>query len=255
MIDPQDVLCVVPVRLESSRFPRKPLAEIKGVPLLGWVCARVKATGYPCAVATDSDELAAYAATLGVRTVRTRNEHLNGTERTREALETYSRQRGKDPRLVLNVQGDEPLILPSVIRFLAENFDPDFHQILTLESLKISRRETLVDPFDSFVVKDRFQKALYFSRFALPFHREGKTERTKSRHLGIYAYAPAVLREIAALPPSPLELAEGLEQNRWLENGKSVHVLEVARDVPAVDVEKHLAAVERFIDENPEYAL
>ncbi len=220
---------IIPARYASTRLPGKPLAVIKGKPMIQHVYERsAEALGY-VAVATDDDRIKDAVMQFGGRVVMTSREHRSGTDRCAEAVVKISDETGEKPDAVINIQGDEPFIKPGQISQLAEAFnDPSVH-IATLIK-QIDNNEELFDPALPKVVFNIKNEALYFSRWPLPYVRDVEknswTEKFSFyRHLGMYGYRTATLTEIAKLMPSPLECAESLEQNRWLENCYIIKVI------------------------------
>ena len=225
------VLCIIPARYASTRFPGKPLAVICGKPMIQRVFEQViKASSVAYAtVATDDLRIVNAVRGFGGNVVMTRTNHSNGTSRCFEAMEIVQKQ---NPALhfdvVVNIQGDEPYIQPEQIDVVANLFSNQETQIGTL----IKKIDTYDDLFSPHVVKVAFdadQKALFFSRNPIPFVRNfQKNEWLKSfsfyKHIGIYAYRKKVLQQIVALKSGKLEKAENLEQLRWLENGFSIQL-------------------------------
>jgi 3-deoxy-manno-octulosonate cytidylyltransferase (CMP-KDO synthetase) len=226
---------VIPARYQASRFPGKPLAVIAGVSMIERVWRGTRsAKSLECViVATDDARIAGVCRGFGAEVALTRADHASGTDRIAEVAATL------DCDVVVNVQGDEPLIEGFVIDALVKALtdDPEV-QMATLAHA--AEAEALGDPNRVKVVLDRRGRALYFSRSAIPFPRDG--EPRCLQHVGIYAYRRAFLPRFAALAPTPAERAEGLEQLRALEHGFPIRcaVIEgwtsAAVDVPA-DVE------------------
>jgi 3-deoxy-manno-octulosonate cytidylyltransferase (CMP-KDO synthetase) len=214
------VAVVIPARLASERLPRKPLADIHGKPMVVRVLERCrKARNITrCLVATDSVEIAEAVRAHGGEAVMTSDLHPSGTDRVAEAA------RGLPPELevILNVQGDEPLIDPLAIEVLANAFNDPKVRMATL--VRALPREEVANPNVVKVVRSRRHDALYFSRSPLPFVRDGGRAEYLG-HVGIYGYRREFLFEFAELPPTPLERAEKLEQLRALEHGIPIRVL------------------------------
>jgi 3-deoxy-manno-octulosonate cytidylyltransferase (CMP-KDO synthetase) len=242
---------VVPARYASTRLPGKPLRLIAGRPMIEHVWRRAVASGADeVVVATDDARIAEVCMVFGAQVAMTDPSHPSGTDRLAEV----ARVRGWAPAdVVVNVQGDEPL-LPSanvaqVARLLADDPDADLATLAT----PIRSLPEFLDPNVVKVVADGRGRALYFSRAPIPWQRDAApaglaSQRSHAgalRHLGLYAYRCAALARMAALPPSPLEQAERLEQLRALESGMNV-VLAVAVEVPGpgVDTEEDLVAAE-----------
>lgn len=239
----EDVVAVIPARWASTRFPGKPLAQIAGEPMIAHVVRRALAarTVRRVVVATDDERIAVAGRDAGAESVMT-GECASGTDRVAAALA------GRDDlSLVVNVQGDEPLLSPANIDALVEGMCRQAAAgIGTLCRPLASERAG--DPNAVKVVRDREGWALYFSRACIPYPRDAGVASTIWRlHLGIYAYRPAVLREMVMLPPSPLEQAEGLEQLRALENGIRILVLDAPEDAWGVDTPEDLERVEQLL--------
>lgn len=212
-------LGIVPSRYASSRFPGKPLADINGKSMVQRVYEQaLKASSLTdVVVATDDNRIAEHVQSWGGNVVMTAAEHPSGTDRCREAADTFM----PDADIVINIQGDEPFIAPEQINQLAGLFD-DKTDISTLIQ-EIDHQDVLFDENAPKVVRDLQGFALYFSRHPIPFRRGVSPEKwleehTYYRHIGMYGYRMRVLRELTMLPPSSLEKSESLEQLRWLEN-------------------------------------
>lgn len=244
---------VIPARHGSSRLPGKPLLEIAGKPMIVHVCERALEAGQEVFVATDDERIAAAVAGVAVTAVMTREDHASGTERIAEVVDKLG---WSDDIRVVNLQGDEPLIRPELIRQLAETLATEqTAQIATLAA-PIEDPSDVFDPHAVKVVIDRHGHALYFSRAPIPWHREsfGQTDRTAAddypwlRHIGIYAYTAGFLRRYITWPPSKLEAVEALEQLRILWQGERIRVIRVDSPPHAgVDTEADLRRVARIM--------
>jgi 3-deoxy-manno-octulosonate cytidylyltransferase (CMP-KDO synthetase) len=241
---PLRVVGVIPARLASSRLPRKVLRTLLGEPLLAWVyrAARACAELDEVVVAADSVEVQELCQRNGWPCVLTSPELPSGTDRlfAVSQVECWS---GFD--LYVNIQGDEPLLLPEHITALLEPFEGPVVDVTTLKVRCTT--ENIANPNAVKVVCAIDGRALYFSRAAIPFDREGRGEATYWKHLGLYAYRRAALQRFASLAPSELEQVERLEQLRLLENGMALYVAETAHDTIGVDTEEDLARVERIL--------
>jgi 3-deoxy-manno-octulosonate cytidylyltransferase (CMP-KDO synthetase) len=225
-------IAIIPARYQSTRLPGKPLIEIQGKTLIEHVYRRVQQAALVerILVATDDDRIAKAVSAFGGEAVMTRADHQSGTDRLAEASE------GLAPgALVVNVQGDEPLIEPEVIdRAVATAKDGEYDMV-TL-STRLSDRDS-IDPNRVKVVVDRQGFALYFSRSPIPY------KGTCSLHLGLYVYRADFLRRFTQLERTPLEIAERLEQLRALEHGYRIRVVEVESESWGIDTP---ADLERF---------
>ena len=232
----------IPARHGSTRFPGKPLAPIAGRPMLAHVWARASEAGAAeIVVATDDARIAEAAEGFGADVCFTRDDHASGTDRLAEVVAA----RGwPDHAIVVNLQGDEPLMPPVLLAQVAADLAAHPDAAIATLSVPLGAGEDPADPNIVKVVSDRAGYALYFSRAAIP-HARGESDAAPRRHLGIYAYRAAFLRRFAGLEPAPLERAEQLEQLRALWHGERIHVAE-ADAVPAagVDAPEDIARIE-----------
>jgi 3-deoxy-manno-octulosonate cytidylyltransferase (CMP-KDO synthetase) len=231
---------VIPARYGATRFPGKSLARIQGRPMIQWVweaACRSRLTEQ-VVVATDDERIADIAAKFGADVIMTKKSHRSGTDRMAEVADKVSAQ------LYVNVQGDEPLLsaaaVDDLIRAMMEN--PRI-PIGTLGH-RIESKEEWLSPEVVKVVCNRHREALYFSRSPLPFLRTFNPAAHLLRHVGIYAFRARALATFVALKPSPLELAESLEQLRALENGLVIQLIETKYRCLGVDTPADLARVE-----------
>jgi 3-deoxy-manno-octulosonate cytidylyltransferase (CMP-KDO synthetase) len=231
---------LIPARYRASRFPGKPLAQIAGMPMIQrvWCGARGAKSLERVIVATDDARIAAACRDFGAEVALTRADHASGTDRIAEVAA------GLDCDVVVNVQGDEPLIegfaIDAVVEALAG--DPDV-PIATL--VHAADADAQNDPNRVKVVLDRRGRALYFSRSAIPFVREGESLPRCWQHVGLYAYRRDFLLRFTALPPTPAERSEGLEQLRALEHGYPIRCAVIEGwTSAAVDVPEDVALVE-----------
>lgn len=214
----------IPARYASTRFPGKPLADIAGEPMIKHVWRRaVEAAGAgdDVYVATDNDLIADCVQDFGGQVCMTSADHENGTERLAELVDKLGLI---DDEIIVNVQGDEPLIDPVLIRLVGELLaqKPDAH--LATAADIITDKHTADDPNIVKVVLDKFGMAHYFSRAAIPHRRDGETVAPLLRHIGIYAYRASTLRTLKTYAPAPTEQAEKLEQLRPLWHGMKIAV-------------------------------
>jgi 3-deoxy-manno-octulosonate cytidylyltransferase (CMP-KDO synthetase) len=245
MTDGPDFHILIPARLESSRLPRKALADLGGRPLVVRVIERARSTG-ACSVhvATDSDEIEAAVRAAGGLVVRTRADHDSGTSRLAEAVEQLGL---RDQALVVNVQGDEPAVPTACVRQLAALLAAhDDAEMATLWT-PIEDRAEWLDPNVVKLVADGAGRALYFSRSPIPAVRDGDWPSSRARrHVGLYAYRAGALRRWNALPASELAELESLEQLRALEAGWRIAVAEGVERMPlGVDTLADLEEVRR----------
>lgn len=215
---------IIPARYSSSRFPGKPLAILGGKPVIEHVYRQVSSVMEDVFVATDDQRINDAVEAFGGKAIMTRSDHKSGTDRICEALEKV----GGSFDVVINIQGDEPFIQKSQLETVMQCFDDPRTQIATLGK-PFESMEAVENPNSPKIVLDNDGYALYFSRSVIPFVRGKEHEEWLShfpylKHIGLYAYRTEVLMEISKLPQSTLELAESLEQLRWLQNGYKIKV-------------------------------
>ena len=240
-------IAIIPARYASTRFPAKPLAILGGKPVIQRVYEQVTKVLSEAWVATDDERIFNTVVNFGGKAVMTRTDHKSGTDRIQEAVEKIE----NDADVIINIQGDEPFIQPSQIETICQQFDDANTQIATLGKF-FSSMEEVKNPNSPKIILDVNHFALYFSRSIVPFIRgEQKEEWIKSfpflKHLGIYAYRRQVLKEITQLPQSPLELAESLEQLRWLQNGYRIKVGITDVETVGIDTPEDLKRAEDFL--------
>jgi len=239
---------VIPARFDSSRLPGKALLPLAGKPMLQWVHERARASAASeVIVATDDERIAVAARGFGAEVAMTARTHVSGTDRIAEVA---SARGWSDADIVVNVQGDEPLIPPRVIDQVADLLAVHSRADIATLAAKIESHNDLADPNNVKVACDAGGRALYFSRAPIPFNRDAPTTLSAAclRHVGIYAYRVAALRKLAGLPASRLELIEKLEQLRALENGMEIRVaLAVERPLADVNTAADLERAERAL--------
>jgi 3-deoxy-manno-octulosonate cytidylyltransferase (CMP-KDO synthetase) len=241
------IIGIIPARYGSTRFPGKPLVKIHGKTMIQRVAeqaAKSEALEH-ILVATDDERIFTHVESLGIKVVMTSQEHASGTDRCLEALEIS----GLDADAIINIQGDEPFVHPSLIDLLAECICRPEVEIATLVK-RIHDTDILLDPNKVKCVFAPSGKALYFSRSAIPHIKGFEPEEWIHhhhfyKHIGLYGYKTQVLREICQIRPSLLELAESLEQLRWLEVGKAIYVAETEIETPAIDTPDDLDRIVR----------
>src|SRR6266851_2156154 len=237
------VIAVIPARLASTRLPRKMLRECAGQPLLAHVYRAVRSSELldDVVIATDSEEILEFCKKNDWQARVTSADHRSGTERVCEIAHSMAAD------VYLNVQGDEPLTRPEHINSVLGEMTDVAVQVGTLKT-KLSAAD-VNDPNAVKVVTDNSGRALYFSRAAIPFDRDG-ARPVYFKHLGLYAYRKAALDRFVALPESVLERSERLEQLRFLENGIPIHVAEAQFDTVGVDTEEDVQRVEEILEKN-----
>jgi 3-deoxy-manno-octulosonate cytidylyltransferase (CMP-KDO synthetase) len=216
------ILGVIPARYASTRFPGKPLVDIQGKPMIQRVYENVINCNIftEVVVATDDIRIEKVVKGFGAKVVLTSTEHQSGTDRCGEVIKNLHNKFD----IVVNIQGDEPMVNPLQLKELIDIFKNPQAQIATLKSL-IKNDEDITNPNVVKVVTSLGGKALYFSRSTIPFNRNNSTV-SYFKHIGLYAYTMDALKKIIQLPIGNLEKIESLEQLRWLENGYNVYVAE-----------------------------
>jgi 3-deoxy-manno-octulosonate cytidylyltransferase (CMP-KDO synthetase) len=238
---------IIPARYASTRFPGKPLAMLGGRTVIQRVYEQATAILDEAYVATDDERIFQAVEQFGGRAIMTRADHKSGTDRIEEAAEKI----GTQADVIINIQGDEPFIQKSQIETLMHLFDEPSTQISTLGK-RFESIEAAMNPNSPKIVTDKRGFALYFSRSIIPYVR-GKEQSEwlqhfpYLKHLGLYAYRREVLQEVTQLPQSPLEIAESLEQLRWLENGYRIRVGLTDVETVGIDTPEDLQRAEEFL--------
>ena len=234
----------VPARYGSTRFPGKPLVDIGGKPMVVRVCERAAASGAASVhVATDDEQIADAVRAHGHSALMTEATHPSGTDRIAEAARLAGLA---DDEVVVNLQGDEPLMDPALVAAVAAALERDRDASVATACHPIHDPAELDNPNVVKVVMDAHGRALYFSRARIPFPREGGG--TWYRHVGLYAYRVGFVERFARLAPAPLERVEALEQLRVLWHGHRIAVVVSEREIPpGVDTPQDLEAVRRML--------
>jgi 3-deoxy-manno-octulosonate cytidylyltransferase (CMP-KDO synthetase) len=240
------ILAVIPARYASTRLPGKPLVPLAGKPMIERVWERVRqATSLSgVVVATDDERIRSAVQGFGGEVVMTRSDHRSGTERVAEVAASR-----KDAEIIVNVQGDEPLIDPAAIDEVVEAVRADAEVNVATLAVPIVKTADIMDPNVVKAVLDFDGNALYFSRAPIPWVRDrgGPVHARHLKHLGIYAFRRAALLEFPTFPQGDLERIEQLEQLRWLENGYRIRVAETEHDSIGVDAPEDVARVEQLL--------
>lgn len=241
---------IIPARYASTRFPGKPLAQLGGHSVIERVWMQVSQVLSNVIVATDDERIVAEVNRFGGKAVMTRADHKSGTDRCFEAYE----KNGGGEDVIINIQGDEPFVSAEQLRSIMQCFDAPLNDIATLVKPFPPTRpfSELSNPNSPKVVVDKNMNARYFSRSVIPYVRGIEPEDwPKSTqfytHLGMYAYRAKVLEQITRLPQSPLEIAESLEQLRWIENGYTIRVGISNEETIGIDTPQDLARAEEFL--------
>ncbi|RRD02221.1 3-deoxy-manno-octulosonate cytidylyltransferase [Prevotella sp. OH937_COT-195] len=246
-------IAIIPARFASTRFPGKPLALLGGKTIIQRVYEQAGKAVEEVYVATDDERIARAVKEFGGKVVMTSNQHRSGTDRINEAVVKL----GTDADVIINIQGDEPFVLPEQIVAVCKCFNDDRTQIATLGKPfgNDAGIDTLRNPNSPKIVVDNNDCAMYFSRSIIPFVR-GKEEDAWLfsfpflKHIGLYAYKTEVLKEITSLPQSSLEMAECLEQLRWLQNGYKIKVGITDAETIGIDTPDDLKRAETFLHSN-----
>ncbi|MFA7668761.1 MAG: 3-deoxy-manno-octulosonate cytidylyltransferase [Burkholderiaceae bacterium] len=246
-------IAVVPARMASTRLPDKPLIDICGLPMVIRTAQRARASSASSVIiATDDLRIEAAATAHGFDAMLTRNDHPSGTDRLAEVAQRLALA---DDAILVNVQGDEPLIEPSLINAVAALLQHDEQASIATCASRINDRQTLFSPSAVKVVCDAAGRALYFSRAPIPWARDAyaqnpdalPTDLDALHHIGLYAYRAGFLRRFSELPQGPLERWESLEQLRALENGHAIAVhITPTHPAAGVDTQEDLERVRRL---------
>lgn len=238
---------LIPARYQSTRFPGKPLALICGKPMIQWVYESVNAVSEldMVYVATDDKRIYDCVEEFGGKAIMTSDKHQCGTERIAECADLLSLS---DEDIVLNIQGDEPLIMEQTIKDLISTME---NGVLagTLRE-KILNPDDVLDPNIVKVISDKNDNAIYFSRYPIPYNRSKTADTDYYRHIGVYAYKVSFLKQYAAMEKTPLEITESLEQLRILENGYKIKVKETTSSSFGVDTPEQIEQAEKLIKEH-----
>jgi 3-deoxy-manno-octulosonate cytidylyltransferase (CMP-KDO synthetase) len=237
------VLGVIPARYGSSRFPGKPLIDLKGKSMIqrAYEGAKRCTLFEEVIVATDDQRILDVVLSFGGKAMMTSQSHPSGTDRCAEVASAYSQM-----DVVVNIQGDEPLVDFRQLEQLIKAFEDRDTQIATLGNKSVSM-DDLLNPNRIKIVVNNADEAIYFSRSPIPNFHQAKQEPLSAypylRHIGLYAYRSDILSELTALEPTALELTESLEQLRWLYYGYSIKVVETTIETPNIDVPEDVQKV------------
>jgi len=245
------VFGIIPARYASTRFPGKPLAQLGGRSMVEWVYRHASEAFDTVVVATDDKRIVAEVQRFGGRAVMTSPDHQSGTDRCAEALTLMQEETGTNADVVVNIQGDEPFVDPKLLSRLAACFNDEFTQIATVVK-PFDTTADLLNPNNVKAVMTAAGRAVYFSRSPIPYIRgfaqdEWLRQHTFYWHLGLYAFRADILNRLTQLPPSPLEVAESLEQNRWLENGYDIRIIQTSGENIAIDTPEDLAMAQKIV--------
>lgn len=238
---------IIPARYASTRLEGKPLAQINGKPMIQWVYEKASKALDSVYVATDDNRIKEAVEAFGGKVVLTDKNHLNGTTRCLEAAQIIQEEISIQADVIVNIQGDEPMLEPEQLKTLMNCFEDEQTEFATLIT-PVKRIEDLQNNSEVFVTKDLEDFALYFSRNVIPHIRGTQLsdylqKTTIYKHLGLYAYTLEALNVFAELEPSNLEQLEGLEQLRWIENGGLIKCGITEHDSIPVDTPEDLERV------------
>jgi 3-deoxy-manno-octulosonate cytidylyltransferase (CMP-KDO synthetase) len=247
-------IVVIPARYASTRLPGKPLRDIAGLPMIQRVWQQAcKSDSARVVIATDDSRIQAAAAAFGAEVCMTRDSHVSGTDRLQEVAQQLGLA---DSQIIVNVQGDEPLIPPAVINQVAANLAANSQAGVATLCEPISSAQDFCSPNVVKLVADASGLARYFSRAPIPWPRDHFEDIRESlpeadlarRHIGIYAYRVAELTRFVSWPVAPIERAESLEQLRFIWNSVGIHVADAIESVPAgIDTEQDLESIIKII--------
>jgi 3-deoxy-manno-octulosonate cytidylyltransferase (CMP-KDO synthetase) len=237
------VVILIPARFGSSRFPGKPLAQIAGMSMIQRVYANCAASGFESAVVTDNDEIEKAVKAFGGKVVRVDDDVPSGSERIALAYQRFYAD--KKPSLVINVQGDEPLLKGDVLKELAQfHLSSQFDMTTLIRERKNSEEDFKNPNVVKAVWAENSKQCLYFSRQSLPYDRDGGSTYTWYQHIGVYGYKPEALSAFVKLPMAKLENLEKLEQLRALENKMTIGAILTTQKLIGVDVPDDIKKVE-----------
>lgn len=238
------IIGVIPARYQSSRLPGKPLADICGKPMIQWVYENTVKSGLfdRIYVATDDQRIFDCVKGFAGEPLMTSTTHRCGTDRLAECVDILSLT---DEDIIFNIQGDEPLISTQALLDLYSAFEDKTVYMASLKK-RIEKKDELMNPNVVKVITDINHDAIYFSRFCLPYERNGQSTK-HFKHIGLYGYKVWFLKKFSKLPPTELEIAESLEQLRVIENGYKIRIRETNYQTIGVDTPEQLKQVEGVI--------
>jgi 3-deoxy-manno-octulosonate cytidylyltransferase (CMP-KDO synthetase) len=243
---------IIPARFASMRFPGKPLAMIGNKTMIQRVWEQASKSLEKVYVATDDERIFNSVLSFGGTAIMTSPYHLSGTDRCAEAVQKITEAGNDTIDVVINIQGDEPFIRPEQIELLVSSFSERSVEIATLVR-KTEPGEDVFNPNQPKVIIDSKSNAIYFSRAAIPYIRDTNPadwseKYTFYKHIGLYAYRTETLKLITKLSRSPLEIAESLEQNRWIENGFNIKVAVTKWESIGIDTPEDLEKAKSLMD-------
>jgi 3-deoxy-manno-octulosonate cytidylyltransferase (CMP-KDO synthetase) len=247
------IVAIIPARMGSSRFPGKPLAEIRGIPLIGHVYFRTRMCSLlnETYVATCDQEIFDYICSIGGKAVMTADSHERCSDRTAEAMGKIESEIGRKVDIVVMVQGDEPMITPEMIEHSVAPMLKDSTISVVNLMARINSVKEFEDPNEVKVVTDLRSNALYFSREPIPSRKKGKTDVPMMKQVCIIPFKREFLLKFNALNPTPLEIIESVDMMRVIEHGYQVKMVFTDIETYSVDTAEDLAKVESLIGKDP----
>ncbi|MDD2385302.1 MAG: 3-deoxy-manno-octulosonate cytidylyltransferase [Bacteroidales bacterium] len=245
-----DFIAIIPARYASTRFPGKPLININGKTMIHTVYVQAKKVFSEVYVATDDERILVEVQRFGGKVVMTKKKHKSGTDRCAEAIDKIELLENKTYDVVINIQGDEPFIKTEQLNEIKLCFKLKKTQIATLVK-PINNKDDIFNPHKPKVVISKNNEAIYFSRSPIPYLRGHKNTNWVSKHLfykhiGLYGYRKDILKAITELPQSPLEIAESLEQLRWLENGYKIKIGFTEHESISIDTPRDIEKIRQI---------
>ncbi|MFA5584073.1 MAG: 3-deoxy-manno-octulosonate cytidylyltransferase [Bacteriovoracaceae bacterium] len=245
----EKTVILIPARFSSSRFPGKPLAMIAGISMIQRVYQNCELSGIECAVVTDDDRIEQHVKGFGGKVVRVDDDVPSGSERIALAFQRYYKER--DIEIIINVQGDEPLLKGDILQELAQFHASSNFDIATLIRPRLSTDKEFSNPnVVKAVYSEGTKECLYFSRASLPYSRDSLTSYKWYQHIGVYSYKAKALEAFVKLPESSLEVMERLEQLRALENNMRIGAIVSNQKLVGVDVPEDVEKVEEVLSES-----
>ena len=237
------VIAAIPARYAASRFPGKLIADLHGKPVIQHTYENVHQSGLfdRVIIVTDNNEIESAVLGFGGDVIRSQKDHQCGSDRIAEAIFD------SDVDIVINVQGDEPFIHPDGLASLIEVFKSDTKKEIDLASLMIPISDEINNPNVVKVITDLYNRALYFSRSAIPHQRSKETHATVYKHVGVYAFRKSALIDFYEHAPTPLELAEQIEAIRYLEMGKTIQMIETQFEGVGIDAPEDLERAKKLM--------
>jgi 3-deoxy-manno-octulosonate cytidylyltransferase (CMP-KDO synthetase) len=237
------VIAAIPARYAASRFPGKLIADLHGKPVIQHTYENVHQSGLfdRVIIVTDNSEIESVVLGFGGDVIRSQKDHQCGSDRIAEAIFD------SDVDIVINVQGDEPFIHPDGLASLIEVFKSDTKKEIDLASLMIPISDEINNPNVVKVITDLYNRALYFSRSAIPHQRSKETHATVYKHVGVYAFRKSALIDFYEHAPTPLELAEQIEAIRYLEMGKTIQMIETQFEGVGIDAPEDLERAKKLM--------